>query len=191
MKLYKIAFTLLLSVSVSPLMYAQSKAAFEDFRNGRPDDFPIPPQKDNSLFYIQRNRNKNTIVYDANLTPSGDFDASHPVDAYWLRYSGSGNRMELTWLQRNFAYGYSFKKDNANSGFWITLTAYNKRKIHLEKDKSGKPIATMTINGKYCRLNYIWAFADESGSWPRVLHVDLHGKDLVTGKTQVERIINK
>jgi hypothetical protein len=169
---------------------AQTSSFSEKLPDGRPDAFPVPAKKDNSLFFIQRNKNENTIVYDANLTSQGGFNSSKPIDVYWLRFASNGSRMELTWLQRNFAYGYKFKKDENKTGYWITLTAYDGRKIHLEKDRSGKPIATMTINGKYCRLNYIWAFADDSGSWPKVFHVDIHGKDMITGKIEVERINN-
>ncbi len=172
--------------------FAQPKTSPESIDNGRPRDFPLPPKTENSLFFIQRNRNTNTIVYDARLKPSGEFDETQPVDAYWLRYSSDhGNRMELTWVQRHLAYGYNFKADNKGQGYWVTLTAYDKRKIHLKKNKSGKPTATMTINGKNCHLNYIWVFADESGTWPKVLHVDLHGTDPSKNQAEFERIYNK
>lgn len=155
----------------------------------RPADFPVPPHTNKSLFFIQRNKNKNTIVYDAKLV-NGKLNDSNPIDAYWLRYGSTGERKELTWAQSTFAYGYSFKKDGTSKGFYITLTAYDKRKIHLHTDANGQPIATMTINGKQCRLNYIWVYADDQSSWPTVYHVDLNGTELATGKTQTERIIN-
>lgn len=157
----------------------------------RPDDFPTPPQTDKSLFFIQRNKNKNTIVYDANMLPDGNFARSRPIDVYWLRYSSTGGRGELTWLQRTFAFGYNHKKDGTGKGHWITLTAYDGRKIHLEKTKDGRPIATISINGKYSQLVNIWVYAVESGTWPKVFHVDLHGKDMITGKPVFERIFNK
>ena len=157
----------------------------------RPDDFPTPPQTDKSLFFIQRNKNKNTIVYDANILPNGSFVRSKPIDVYWLRYSGAGGRTELTWLQRTFAFGYNDKKDGTGNGFWITLSAYDDRKIHLEKTNDGRPIATISINGKYSQLVNIWVHAVELGAWPKVLHVDLHGKDMITGKPVFERIFNK
>jgi Domain of unknown function (DUF4833) len=155
----------------------------------RPADFPTPPKTANSLFFIQRNKNKNTIVYDANFK-NGKFDTSEPIDAYWLRYGSNGQRKELTWTQSNFAYGYSSKKDGTGKGFFITLTAYDKRKIHLQTDSNGQPMATMSINGKLCRLNYIWVFADDQSSWPKVYHVDLNGTELATGNKQTERINN-
>ena len=70
------------------------------------------------------------------------------------------------------------------------MTAYDKRKIHLHTDAKGQPIATMTINGRQCRLNYIWVYADDQSSWPKVYHVDLNGTDLASGKVQTERITN-
>lgn len=155
----------------------------------RPIDFPTPPKTSKSLFFIQRNKNKNTIAYDAKIV-NGKFDASQPIDAYWLRYGSTGERKELTWAQNAFAYGYSSKKDGTGNGFHITLTACDKRKIHLHTDAKGQPIATMTINGKQCRLNYIWVYADDQSSWPTVYHVDLNGTDLASGKVQTERIIN-
>lgn len=158
--------------------------------NAWPNDFPVPPKTDKTLFFIQRNKNKNTIVYDANLQSNGKYDTSKPIDVYWLRYGSTGERAELSWLQRTFAFGYKAKEDqNRKDSFWVTLTAYDGRKIHLEK-KDGKPVATMTIKGKYCRLTNIWVYADESGSWPRVLHVDIYGVDMVTGKPYMERINN-
>ena len=162
----------------------------EPLPNAQPDNFPIPPKTDKSLFFIQRNKNKNTIVYDANLRSDGKYDSSKPIDAYWLRYGSTGERAELSWLQRTFAFGYKAKEDRyLKDSFWATLTAYDGRKIHLEK-KDGKPVATMTIMGKYCRLTNIWVYAEEKGGWPHVLHVDIHGVDMVTGKPYMERINN-
>lgn len=175
---------------------AQTRAA--DFEvekkllaNGRPDHFPTPPKNSKSLFFIQRNTNRNTIVYDANMTARGEFNSSNPMDVYWLRYASTGHRMELTWMQRNLAYGYKSSKDNTGKGHWINLTAYDGRKIHLRKDSAGRPVAVMNINGKPCRLDYIWVFTEGPGSWPTVLHLDLHGRDMASGKPVVERIVNK
>jgi len=183
------------AAAISALAQHNSEASTaETLPKAWPSDFPIPPKTDNSLFFIQRNKNKNTIVYDANLRSDGKFDASKPIDVYWLRYGSTGNmgdRAELSWLQRTFAFGYKAKKDsNTENSYWVTLTAYDGRKIHLQQI-DGKPVATMTIKGKYCRLTNVWVYAEEAGTWPNVLHVDIHGVDMVTGKTYMERIKNK
>jgi hypothetical protein len=186
----KIFYSFLFAILASQPLYSQSSAKTGPMSLlSRPPDFPTPPTTAKSLFFIQRNKNKNTIVYDAKLV-GGKFDNTNPIDAYWLRYGSTGERKELTWAQSTFAYGYSSKKDSKGNGFYITLTAYSKRKIHLHHDSNRQPIATMTINGKLCRLNYIWVYADDQSSWPTVYHVDLHGTELATGKKQSERINN-
>ena len=180
----KSLFSILFFLSICPFAsLAQGKA------NSRPADFPTPPKTSKSLFFIQRNLNVNTIAYDANLGADGKFDRSNPIDAHWLRYTSDGHRRELSWLENNFAYGYSAKSDG-NGGYWVELTAYDDRKIHLEKTSDGKPIATIQINGKQCQLEFLWVYADTESKWPKVYHVDIHGKELATGKKQVERIVN-
>ena len=99
------------------------------------------------------------------------------------------SRRELSWLERNFAYGYSSK--NRKGKLEVELVAYDDRKVYLEKNAEGKPIALVAVNGKKCRLDYLYVFADESGSWPKVIHMDIHATDLETGKKVKERILNE
>lgn len=190
MKYFCLIFLFAFALRAMPSIAQGSSApSIPELQDGRPADYRMPPKTKNRLFFIQRNLNQNTIVYDANLNDNGSFK-SDPIDAYWLRYGSNGERKELTWLQRTFAYGYSAKKEKKDGTYWITLTAWDGRKIHLHKDRKGIPIATVTIDGKYAQLEYIWVFADNSGTWPKVYHVDLHGKDMVTGKPVFERIKN-
>ncbi len=180
---------LMFIISIVCLLFIAAEA--QELKNGRPGYFPIPPKKENSLFFIQRNKNENTIVYDANMQSNGEFKKNKPIDTYWLRYTSTGYRKELGWLERTFAYGYSSKKDKNGNGRWIELAAYDERKIHLKKSTDDKPIATITCNGKECKLDYIYVFVDESSTWPRVIHVDIHGVEVDSGIPQVERILNK
>ncbi|MEO1261484.1 MAG: DUF4833 domain-containing protein [Bacteroidota bacterium] len=178
----KFCYTLFLLFFFSFLLNAQPDRA------DRPVDFPTPPLTDNSLFFIQRNLNKNTIVYDAKLDEEGNYHSSKPIDAYWRRYASTGERKELKWVDKTFAYGYSSKKRNGK--ILVELVAYDERYISLEKTPEGKPVATIMCNGKKCKLDYIYVFADESGMWPSVIHVDIHATDLLTGKKEKERILN-
>lgn len=93
-------------------------------------------------------------------------------------------------VEKKFAYGYSSKKDESKDAHWVHLAAFDGRKIHLEKSKEGKPVAILWINDSKCRLDHIYVYADESGSWPKVIHVDLYGVDLSSGKMIHERILN-
>ena len=163
----------------------------EDWVNRKdwPADFPRPPKTDKSLFYLQRNRNSNTIAYDLNIKSNGELDKSEPIDVYWKRYTGKRNglRDELTWFQENFGFGYSVVSSKTDE-FILKLVAYKDRKIKLKKI-NGKWLALMEINGKFCQLSNIYVYADESGTLPDVEHIDLYGKDLDTGKSVKERIL--
>lgn len=166
-------------------------------RKDWPAEFPKPPFTKKRLFYLQRNLNKNTIVYDVNLSEDGKINPRKPIDVYWMRYgdNAEGTRKGLSWVQRKFAYGYKSKlkksgNDNQSEGFVIKLVAYGERNIDLEEVGQGIYRAVMQIDGVRCQLTHIYVFADESGFWPNVLHVDIFGEDLKNGKQVKERILN-
>lgn len=54
----------------------------------------------NRLFYIQRNHNKNTVVYDANYKATGLLDQNKPINVYWIRYEEGGRSMELRAIEK-------------------------------------------------------------------------------------------
>lgn len=156
-------------------------------RTELPDDYPRPPKTDSSLFYIQRNLNTNTIVYDLDIV-EGEVRKGHPINAYWLRYGEDGAKKDLSWLQAVLAYGYTSKK--IDHGYRIKLKAYNDRYIQLIV-KEGKWDAWMTINGTEVTLTNIYVYADESGIFPDVKYVDIYGRDRISGQVIKERIHNK
>ncbi len=73
------------------------------------DTFPVPKRNAYQLFYLQRQPNTNTIIVDLNVK-NGRFDTEDPVHVYWLRYTEEGQKKELNWIQRTFAYGIHAKK---------------------------------------------------------------------------------
>jgi hypothetical protein len=58
------------------------------------------------LFVIERSKNANIVVYDANRGPSGDLSATEPIVAYWLLNGENGKREELNRVDRDRAYGF-------------------------------------------------------------------------------------
>lgn len=158
-------------------------------RQNWPDDFPRPPRAENSLFFIQRNKNTNTVVYDLRKGKDHQVNSRNPIDVYWLRYGDKGERAELSWLQEVFAYGYRSRKNKEEGGFNIKLKAYGERTIHLKQVEGiWKPI--LQINDRNCVLENIYVYADESRLFPDVIHVDIYGTELSTGRPQFERIFN-
>lgn len=155
-------------------------------REDWPADFPRPEQTERSLFFIQRNLNKHTIIYDLNLKEDGQLDISEPIDNYWRQYASTGQRRELSWLESWLAYGYRVKKRKVDA-VQIKLRAHKERYIELRKE-ADRWRAVITINGEDSYLTHIYAYADESGILPDVKHVDLFGINIKTGMKVRERI---
>ncbi len=169
-------------VAIFPLLFGQEWAGREDW----PDDFPRPEQTEKSLFYIQRNLNRHTIMYDLNLKEDGTLDRKDPLDNYWRQYESTGLRREMSWIEEWLAYGYRARK-KADDLYQVKLRAHKERYITLKKD-GDKWKATININGEESILTNIYAYADESGILPDVKHVDIYGISLKTGKQVKERI---
>lgn len=154
------------------------------------DKYPIPPKTKERLFYIQRNHNSNTIVYDAKFDKSGNLVNDKPVDVYWLRYDEDGRRMELRALEKKFAYGITCKKQGG--GYYrVKLVAYNDKTLWLRQIQPNKAVVYAEISGKMSILDHIYIYADNSSWWPSVKYVELFGKDTKTAQKTYEKIINE
>lgn len=154
-----------------------------------PDHFPRPEETEELLFFIQRNRNENTIVYDINLNADGSLNTRNPIKPYWRRYHlDDGMVRKLSWLELNFAYGYRSRKNK--DVYFIKLKAYKNREIQLTL-KDGKWIPMITINGQPSILKNLYIFADESKFWPSVKYADIYGTSTLTNQLVKERIYNK
>src|SRR6478609_1406967 len=54
------------------------------------------PQGENLLFFLQRTKDANTVVYEANYKNDGTLDNNIPVKSSWIRYTEQGRRKDLT-----------------------------------------------------------------------------------------------
>ena len=143
------------------------------------------------LFAIERSKNKNTVLYEANLvrvTESADevpvLDKKTPVTVTWIRLSDDdctpehATRKGLGWAELKFAYGASAKA-KGDGHFDVTLTAFNKRKLDVFLDDAGKPHAHVTIDGQVGRLSRIYVEAhDRSIGLPKVDYIELIGTSI-------------
>ena len=91
--------------------------------------FPVPTGNSKQLFYLQRTPNTNTIVYELNYK-NGIVDADNPVEGFWIRYQEKGQREELSFIQRKFAYGLKTKKI-ADNQYELCFVSYKKYKMYL------------------------------------------------------------
>ena len=152
--------------------------------------YPVPPKTKKLLFYIQRNHNENTIVYDANFDKLGNLDKSNPIHVYWIRYQEYGQTMPLRTIEKLFAYGVKFSKiEGKQNEYKVDLVATDKRDFLLKQEAPFRAAIYTTINGKPAKLGHLYIFADNSGFWPKVKYIELFGKDITTGKSVYEKMI--
>jgi hypothetical protein len=151
------------------------------------DAFPVPAPSRNLLFYIQRNKNANAIVYEARTDEYGQLVTKDPVSVNWIRYTEGGRRASLNVLENNIAYGVRHK-ETKNGIAWMKFVASNDHPFRVEITGSGQAEARMMIGGHYARLEKAQVQAKEDGFWPKILHVDLFGTVVATGMKITERL---
>ena len=153
--------------------------------------FPVPAPSPTRLFYIQRSTNINTIIYDANLLPNRKLNPQQPVSVYWIRYAEGSVRKDLSYIQQTLAYGVDFKPvPNEAGSYEVVVVSYKKRKIKVSLDAKGNPTAIININGKPQQFHHVFVQVEETGRLiPKILYVDIFGRDLKTGAEVVERFI--
>lgn len=149
--------------------------------------YPTPPSETNRLFYLQRTPNANTIVYDLNTDEHGKLDADEPVKVYWIRYAERGQKQDLNYIQRKFAYGLTATALN-NGNYDIRFVSYKKFPLTLMRANDGKYHIFAFISKKQVMLHRIFVKIEGGSFWiPNVLYVELEGTDPQTGREMVER----
>ncbi len=150
------------------------------------DKYPVPPDNANRLFYIQRTPNTNTIIYELNAR-NGQVDEENPINVYWLKYAVGGQREELNYVQRKFAYGIITKK-LSNERYDVRFVSYKKFPLLLMKANDGKYHIFATVEQKQMMLNRIFINIEGGTFWlPNIVYVEFKGTDPLTGKELVQR----
>jgi hypothetical protein len=153
------------------------------------DTFPVPPGNPNQLFYLQRTSNKNTIVCDLNMV-NGILNKAEPVHVYWIRYSDQGQRQELSYIQRTFAYGIQAKALNDGNGYEMHFVSSKKHPFYLVKSATDNRYNVYTmLNSKKVILKRIFIKINGGSFWmPKVEYVEIRGVDAVNGKEITDRL---
>ena len=154
---------------------------------GLPEDYPIPFENEDLLFYIQRNHNKNTIVYELNRTSSGEINPSCPMHVYWIQYMNGGLMSELNYFQNKLAYGYNSRVISSDV-FQFHFVSYDQLKLFIVKNEEERYQTICKINGVMSVLSNIYVYAEELGVFPKVEFIELYGQQLETGIFTYEKI---
>jgi hypothetical protein len=140
------------------------------------------------LFRIERSTNRNVVEFDLRLLADRRVDRERPVQAYWRLLAEDGRREELTWLEKQFAYGFTVESEQ--EGFALKLIALARRVVRI-RQRGARWHATLAIGGRPAILRRVWVESESTILGPRVRWVDLYGTDERTGERLVERIANR
>jgi phosphatidylglycerophosphate synthase len=153
------------------------------------DTFPVPPTNPNSLFYLQRTPNTNTIICELNQR-DGILDEEEPVKVLWIRYTEQRQRADLNFIQRHFAYGLK-ERSLGNDTYELRFVSYKKVPMYLMKSPvDHRHHVYVTIAGRQAVLNRVYIRIDPGGTFwaPNVKYLELKGVDVQNGKELVERL---
>jgi hypothetical protein len=128
-------------------------------------------------------------MYDLNMV-NGVPDKDDPVHVYWIRYSEKGQRQELSYIQRNFAYGLRSTALANNSGYALHFVSNKKYVLYLMKSAAdNKYRVYTTVNAKTVVLNRIFIKINGGSFWsPKVEYVEIKGTDPASGKEITDRL---
>jgi len=148
----------------------------------------------NTLLIVRRSKNKNVVLYQANLNEDGTYNESEPVKAFWLKIEPSyiekrrkggytDDRQGLNFLERQMGYGFSVQKTSPNA-WLITFVSLPSRAGVVTLDKQGKPVLYATTKeGKKAIITEWYVDATENFiGYPTVKSVAVTGKLLETGE---------
>lgn len=160
-----------------------------DRSNPSPLKFPTPKGIKNQLFYLQRDPNTNTIIYELNVDAKGEVNRSEPILVYWLRYDDNGEKKDLSYIQRKFAYGIQ-TKELAKDQYEIRFVSHKKIPMYLMISKDDQKFHVyVTVNNKKIELSKIFVRIEGGSFWlPNVKYVELTGINTATDTPVVERI---
>lgn len=152
-------------------------------------DFPTPTGIVNQLFYLQRDPNPNTVIYQLNVNKSGRLDEDDPVKVFWIRYTEQGEHKDLNFIQRKFAYGLTAKKLDTDK-YELKFAAYNKVRFFLMKSTADNLYHVYTtINNKQIILSRVFLRIEGGTFWvPNVKYIEFKGWNAATREPVVERI---
>ena len=121
---------------------------------GAQEKFPVPVGNPNQLFYLQRTANTNTIICELNLNKDV-LNEEEPVHVYWIRYTDKGQKEELNFIQKKFAYGIKSTPISKDK-YELNFVSYKKFPMVLMKGPNNRYNVYGTINQKQTIINRIF-----------------------------------
>lgn len=138
------------------------------------------------LFRIERSKNANIVQYDVQVQEDGKLDPRQPVVVYWIRHAKEGQKEDLKWAEKNFAYGFKAKYNAETNTADIDMVAKINRKITVQ-EVGGEYRAETIIDGKSAYLDKIFISSKGSGMSSKINYMEFFGKDINSEEDRYEK----
>ncbi|MBK8052811.1 MAG: DUF4833 domain-containing protein [Saprospiraceae bacterium] len=146
-------------------------------QDGRPDNYPIIEPYPELLFYIQRNQNFNTVIYEINQLPGGILNLNEPMKISWVYFEDNNTRkiQEINPIQKKLAYGYRHKLIS-NEMIDFKFVSYDGMTFYLAKNDHDQFSVFTKFKNEFIELDHIYVYAEDLGVFPQVKFVEFFGK---------------
>lgn len=154
------------------------------------DQSKLPtPKGCNLLFFLQRDPDANTVVYELNYNSDGTLQQNDPIKGSWIRYNEGQQFKELTAIEKKFAYGIQ-SKPIGDDEYEIRLVAYKKMPMYLKKSEiDNRYHIYIKDEGKDLLLKRVFVRVNGGSFWfPKVQYIDLITTNSTTGIEILKRI---
>lgn len=174
---------------ISSVLGSTNVMAQAEKNDPSPIKFPTPKGIANQLFYLQRDPNTNTIICELNVDAKGQLVKDDPIKVYWLRYQDNGEKKDLNYIQRKFAYGIHVESIG-NEQYKLNFVSYKKFPMYLMKSEEDKKYHVyVTVNNKKILLERIFVRIEGGTFWvPNVKYVEIKGTNPSGDAPVTERI---
>jgi hypothetical protein len=157
---------------------------------GRPPHYPHIGDYPELLFYIQRNMNINTVIYEANFLPGGLLNLDEPIRISWLYFDNQLNTepKELNLIQQKLAYGYHHSVIHPEL-ISFRFVSYERLTFYLARNQAGRFRVFVNAEEEKVELQYIYIYAEDLGVFPQVKYAELFGNCRLDGRAFYQKIM--
>jgi hypothetical protein len=136
-----------------------------------------PPRDPRSVFFIQRNKNRNEVHYGVHVDEQCRPLGGEPVYNYWLRLEEGPDVTKPVQLFQQAGYGIS-RQTVAPTGVEVVLRALDERPITIVTSPTPQGCGAegfLVIAGTRARFDKAFVFAEDGLVLPDVKYVELYG----------------
>ncbi|MBK7636319.1 MAG: DUF4833 domain-containing protein [Saprospiraceae bacterium] len=147
-------------------------------QEGRPANYPYMDAHPDLLFYIQRNQNINTVIYELNMLQGGLLNLQEPIKISWVFFEENSQVKvdELNLIQKKLAYGYHHKVIS-NDLIEFRFVSYSDMTFFLAKNNCGVFRVVSKFKGEFVEIDHIYVYSEDFGVFPQVKFVEFFGKN--------------